>query len=262
MAKICNLFSGSSGNCTYLSAGEDAILVDVGVSCKQILSAMQERNFLMSNIRGVFLTHAHSDHVKGLRVLLKKCKIPVYASKETLGALLSEGILSPQDTYVDIADASVDSLPFRAEHFQTSHDCAGSVGYIFSFPEGEKVAICTDLGVMTEEIRTKLTGCQTVMLESNHDVGMLQNGPYPFVTKQRILSDEGHLSNGSCAEELPRLVRQGTTRIILAHLSRDNNTPDLARVTAESVLLENGFRIDSDYWLYIAPKCGGKIIYL
>lgn len=262
MAKLCTLFSGSSGNCTYLSSGEDALLIDAGESCKQILTALKERRLDPARLRGILITHSHSDHVKGLRVLLKKTHLPVYATRETLGALLLEQTFSVNDRYFDVADPTELPCEFGIEHFPTSHDCPGSCGYVITFSNGEKLAFCTDLGVMTDAIREKLRGCKTVVLESNHDVGMLQNGPYPFATKQRILSDEGHLSNVSCATELPELVKSGTTRIVLAHLSRDNNTPDLARVTAESVLLEHGLHVERDYSLYIAPKCGGKMLYI
>ncbi len=262
MAKLCPLFSSSSGNCTYLSSGRDAILIDAGESCKQILMALEQRELDYSDLRGILITHSHSDHVKGLRVLLKKLHIPVYATRETLGSLLLEQILSPDDLYYDITETKSMPTGFSVEAFPTSHDCPGSCGYVISFADGEKLAFCTDLGIITDAIRNKLKGCKTVVMESNHDVGMLQNGPYPFATKQRILSEEGHLSNVSCATELPSLVQSGTTRIVLAHLSRDNNTPDLARVTAESVLLEHGFKSERDYTLYIAPRCGGKMLYI
>ena len=262
MAKLCTLFSGSSGNCTYLSSGKDALLIDAGESCKQILLALEERQLDPAQIRGILITHSHSDHVKGLRVLLKKLHIPVYATRETLGTLLLEQTFAAGDRYYDISEPFDLSGAFDIDFFQTSHDCPGSCGYIITLPDGERLAFCTDLGGMTDAIREKLRGCKTVVLESNHDVGMLQNGLYPFATKQRILSDEGHLSNVSCATELPELVKNGTTRIVLAHLSRDNNTPDLARVTAESVLLEHGLQAERDYSLYIAPKCGGNLLYL
>lgn len=262
MAKICNLFSGSSGNCTYISGGGDAVLIDAGVSAKQMLSALEQRMLDVQSIRAIFITHSHSDHIKGLRVLLKKLNVPVFASKETLGALILENAFSPDSKYFDIEDTRELPLNMQVDFFKTSHDCPGSGGYVFTFAGGEKAAVCTDLGFVSDEVRQAITGCKTVMIESNHDVGMLQNGVYPFATKQRILSNEGHLSNASCATELPNLIKNGTTEIILAHLSRDNNTPELAEVTAKSVLMENGMRSGIDYSLYIAPKTGGKTLYI
>lgn len=262
MSKICNLFSGSSGNCTYISSGNDAVLIDAGESCKQILTAFEQRMLDPLRIKGIFITHSHADHIKGLRVLLKKMHIPVYASKETLGTLILNDVFSAEDKYFDVNERYELAADFKVHFFNTSHDCEGSGGYVVTFADGEKAAVCTDLGIVTDSVRENLSGCKTVMLESNHDVGMLQNGPYPFATKQRILSDEGHLSNVGCAIELPELIKKGTTNIILAHLSRDNNTPELAEVTAESVLLENGIRKNKDYSIYIAPKYGGKVLYI
>ena len=262
MAKISAMFSGSRGNSTYISSGSDALLVDVGVSAKQILLALEQRLFDPSRLRGIFITHSHADHVSGLRVLLKKLDVPVYASKETLGSLILEGAFSPKSKYYDIEDNPEIFMDIGVQFFRTSHDCEGSGGYAFTLQNGEKVSVCTDLGHVSSEVRDAITGSKAVVIESNHDVGMLQNGIYPFTTKQRILGDEGHLSNASCANELPELVKNGATNIILAHLSRDNNTPDLADVTARSVLMEKGFKADVDYNLYVAPPVGGKIIYI
>lgn len=262
MAKLSVMFSGSRGNCTYISSGNDALLVDAGVSAKQILTALEQRMLDPTQICGIFITHSHTDHISGLRVLLKKLKIPVYAAKETLGSLILEGAFSPDSKYYDIEDAPEISMDIGVDFFRTSHDCEGSGGYSFTFQNGEKVSVCTDLGYVSDNVRSAIMGSKALVIESNHDVGMLQNGIYPFATKQRILSDEGHLSNASCANELPQLVKNGATNIILAHLSRDNNTPELADVTARSVLMEKGLKADIDYSLSVAPPSGGKIIYI
>lgn len=261
MAKLCPLFSSSSGNCFYLSAGNQAVLIDAGVSCKRTLTALTERGVDPASIQAIFITHSHSDHVKGLRVLLSKLHIPVFASRETLGALLLENALT-EGEYFDIEEKPALPVDFGVSFFKTSHDCPGSGGYVFTLPSGERVAFCTDLGVVTETVRQSLNGCKTVVLESNHDVGMLQNGSYPFSIKQRILGESGHLSNGSCAMELPGLVQSGTCDIVLAHLSRENNTPELAEITAVSLLLEHHMRRDSDYRLQVARPLGGKMLYI
>lgn len=262
MAKICTMFSGSSGNCTYISAGSEALLVDAGVSCKQIITALNERCFDTDKLKGIFITHSHSDHISGLRVLLNKTNLPVYASKETLGQLILQGTLNENAQYFDVEENPEFVSNIGVKFFRTSHDCEGSGGYVFTLPGGDRVAVCTDLGFVSDEVRQNLLGSKAVVIESNHDVGMLQNGIYPFETKQRILSNEGHLSNAACATELPNLVKGGTTHIILAHISKDNNTPDLAEITAKSVLTENGLKDGLDYSLYVAPRCGGKTIYI
>lgn len=262
MAKISTMFSSSRGNCTYISSGSDSLLVDAGVSCKQILCGLEQHRFDPAGLRGIFITHCHSDHIAGLRVLLKKFNIPVYASKETLGQLILEGTFNEKSRYYDIEDNPELSMDIDVDFFRTSHDCEGSGGYVFTFNNGEKAAVCTDLGYVSDTVRNAITGVKTLVFESNHDVGMLQNGIYPFATKQRILSDEGHLSNVACANELPELIKNGTSNIILAHLSRDNNTPDLAMVTSRSVLIENGFKEGIDYTLSVAPPSGGKIMYI
>lgn len=263
MAKIGTLFSSSSGNCTYISSGNDGILVDVGVSTKQILNSMEQNLINKDNIKGIFITHTHTDHIKGLRVLLKKINVPVYGSKETLGELLLKGaIVDGVNTYYDMESNPKFDFDMDVSFFRTSHDCAGSGGYTVTLKNGERVGVCTDLGVVTDDIRNKLKGCKALVIESNHDVGMLQNGVYPFETKQRILGNEGHLSNVSCAGELPFLIKNGTTHIILAHLSRDNNTPDLARVTSESVLAVEGMKNKIDYLLSVAPPQSAMISYI
>ena len=262
MAKMSVMFSGSRGNCTYISSGKDAVLVDVGVSAKQILMALEQRMLEPSLIRGIFITHSHSDHISGLRVLLKKHNIPVYASEETLQCLIAEEVFNSKSKYYNIEASPELFMDMDVEFFRTSHDCEGSGGYVFTFLNGEKAAVCTDLGYVSDTVRNAIIGVKSLVIESNHDVGMLQNGIYPFATKQRILSDEGHLSNVACANELSGLVNNGTINIILAHLSRDNNTPELAEVTSKSVLMENGFKADVDYSLSVAPPSGGKIIYI
>lgn len=262
MAKISTMFSGSRGNCTYISSGNCSLLVDAGVSAKQILLGLEQRMFNPQKIGGIFITHSHTDHISGLRVLLKKLNIPVFASKETLGSLILADVFNSKSKYYDIEDSPELSMDVGVDFFRTSHDCSGSGGYVFTFNNGEKAAVCTDLGYVSDLVRKAITGVKTIVIESNHDVGMLQNGIYPFATKQRILSDEGHLSNVACANELPSLVKNGASNIILAHLSRDNNTPDLASVTARSVLIENGLKENIDYTLDVAPPSGGKIMYI
>ena len=152
-----------------------------------------------------------------------------------------------------ISENGIQEAGMEIRPFHTSHDSAESVGYRISLPNGRVVVIATDLGFVSEEVRSALAGCDVAVMESNHDVGMLQSGGYPYYLKRRILSPQGHLSNSACAQELPDLVRQGTTRILLAHLSRENNIPQLAYQTALCSLLEQGMKAGEDFLLQVSP---------
>lgn len=255
MAKLCTLASGSSGNSTYISTSDGGILIDAGISCKAIFSALETVGGDISKIRAVAVTHTHTDHVKGLKTFLSKTKIPLVASAQTIETLAGQNLI-PEHTEIICADEN--SAVFgdiSVDFFKTSHDCLGSGGYVITLPDGRKTAVCTDLGIMTDDIRKMLYGCETVLLESNHDIEMLRKGPYPANLKLRILSDEGHLSNNACAVELPALLKTGTTRFILGHLSKENNTPFLAQTAATATLASSGAMLDKDYILKIAkPK--------
>lgn len=262
MSKIGTLFSSSSGNCALVSSKNETILIDAGVSAKQILLALARNEISLETVKGIFITHTHSDHVKGLRVLLKKINVPVYGSKETLGKLILQDTFGKNNTYYDMEDSPKFYFDMNVKFFRTSHDCTGSGGYQITMSNGDKVSVCTDLGVVTDTVRESIKGSKAVILESNHDVGMLQKGIYPFETKQRILSDEGHLSNTLAASELPFLIKNGTSRFLLAHLSRDNNTPNLARVASEAVLNELSLKNGEDYLLSVAPPDSAKMMWL
>ncbi len=261
MAKICPLFSGSSGNCTYVGYGDNHILVDMGASARGVCNALKGIGVNPSDISAILITHEHSDHTSALKVFLKNHNIPVYASKETISALANDGRL-PEGFACNEIRGKFTVGNAEITRFATSHDCVGSSGYVFNFSDGTRVAVCTDLGIVTDEIRENLLGCRAVMLESNHDVMMLQNGSYPYPLKRRILSEQGHLSNGACAAELPELVRNGTKRIILAHLSRENNHPSVAKSCSVATLMAEGLVEDKDYTIYVAPISHGEMIVL
>ena len=253
MAKVCPLFSGSSGNSYYLEAGDTAILLDIGRSAKQTKEMLSLCGASPEKIRGIFITHEHTDHIKGLRVFASRCNIPVYASPGTLQALEDMGELQ-KVTYYPILPEGVALGDLFIRPFPTSHDSAESVGYQVQMTQDRTVTLATDLGVLTPPVKEALCRSDLVIIESNHDVGMLQNGMYPYSLKRRILSDRGHLSNCDCADYLPELVRQGTTRIVLSHLSHENNTPELALQTSLCALRVSGMREDVDYQLYVAPR--------
>lgn len=262
MARFCPLFSGSSGNSYYIGSATSGILIDAGRTAKQLTNMLELCGIDKSAVKAIFVTHEHSDHVKGLRVFASRCHIPVYSSRGTLAALEHMGCLDGKFPVDVIDEKGIECADMLIKPFRTSHDSAESVGYRIRLHDDRSLAFSTDLGFMSDSVRGELAGADFVVLESNHDVGMLKNGFYPYHLKQRILSDVGHLSNVACAEELFGLVQKGTTRIILAHLSSENNTPELAYQTALCALSLAGMKQELDYQLSVAPKenLAGKVM--
>lgn len=258
MAKFCPLFSGSEGNSTYVSHRGSGLLIDAGSSYKALLEALTRVGGSIEEIKAVAVTHEHIDHVKGLHTLLNKNDIPLIASEQTVKALVESGKVPPK-TKIIVADGDIDVNGLIVKRFATSHDCEGSSGYSVFLPDGKKLTLCTDLGVVTEQVREAISRSELVLLESNHDVEMLKKGPYPPSLKLRILSDKGHISNNACAAELKILLNSGTTRFILGHLSKNNNIPMLAKKTAESALIDLGAQNGKDYILSIAAPQGNGV---
>ena len=246
--KIIVFASGSGGNCMLLSDGGTHILVDAGISMRRIENSLREADLSLGDIGGVLITHEHSDHISGLKMLLKHYKLPVYAPR-TVAARL-RGMLPETDDVLEVIPVgspfSLEGLKVTA--FHTPHDTDESVGYRI---EGRgSFAIATDMGHVTEEVRSGLCGAETVLIESNHDVEMLSFGAYPVYLKRRILSDNGHLSNPDCAELAAYLADNGTSKIILGHLSRENNRPGIAMAESGRALLGKGAE------LFCAPVFG------
>ena len=218
LARLCPLFSGSSGNSYYIGNQTDGILIDVGRSARQTVQMLDSCGIAISQVKGIFITHEHSDHVSGLRVFASRHKIPVYASTGTMLALEEQGILNGKFPAFALSEEGMECAGMYIKPFPIPHDCAEGYGYRLMTSDGRGVSVATDLGYMSAEVREAVTGSDLLVLESNHDIGMLRTGPYPYALKQRILSGIGHLSNLSCAEELCRFVQTGTTRFWLAHL--------------------------------------------
>ncbi len=258
MARVCPLFSGSKGNCIVVGDGSGYILIDSGMSAKRTLDALAERDIDISRVAAVFVTHDHSDHIGGIRVLAAKRSIPVYATCATLEGMERAGQLTGVNTRVMPAGGA-DIAGLFVRSFPTMHDTVGSCGYTVETSDGRKVAVATDLGVVTDEVRTAITGSDYIVIESNHDVDMLRFGPYSYALKQRIMSPRGHLSNDDCARELPRLAKTGTTRFVLGHLSQENNTAKAALETARKTLFDNGLREGIDFTICAAPQFGGQL---
>lgn len=262
MARLCTLASGSSGNSTYISAHGCDIIVDAGISYKALTLALDNAGGDISKLAAIAVTHTHTDHIKGLKTFLKNTKIPLIASSKTLEYLIENNFIPSSTKLIPADNKSIVIKDMSVDFFATSHDAAGSGGYVMTFSDGSRAAVCTDLGVMSDTIRQKICGCNAVLIESNHDVELLRRGPYPASLKLRILSDEGHLSNNACAAELPSLLQSGTTRIVLGHISAENNTPLLALSTAKSSLSRIGAKEGTDYILDAAkPKTVGVTVF-
>ncbi len=260
MSIICPLFSGSTGNSTYIATKNGGILIDIGASCKGITSALQRVGSELNEINTVAVTHCHDDHIKGLKTVLKRSGARLVATEKTVNTLISKGVVLPK-TQICIAKNSICVDDVEINSFATSHDSEGSCGYSVKLPDGKKISLCTDTGILTDEIRASITGSDLVLIESNHDIDMLKKGPYPPFLKVRIMSDKGHISNAVCAGEVSRLFKYGTERFILGHLSINNNTPILAKSTSESVLMDLGAENGKDYILTVAkPNENGVMV--
>ena len=226
--RAVSLFSGSSGNCTLVDTGDTKLLIDAGGSAKAVCEALERVGCRIEQIKDVFITHEHSDHTHALNVLLKKHPMRIHMTKRTAEAMNIEkgsqlylcAVVYDGEFETSVADCTV-----RA--FTVPHDSESCVGYRIDRGD-ESVGIVTDIGYVTQRVYDCLCGCLDVMIEANHDREMVRCGCYPAALKRRILSGGGHLSNDDCAEISGALARQGTKRIHLMHLSRENNTPDRA----------------------------------
>lgn len=235
--RLCSIASGSSGNCVYVGSDATHLLVDVGISGKRTESGLKELGLTGRDIDGILITHEHADHINGLGVLARKYEIPIYATAGTIQALKNCSGLGDLD-YSLFREVQEDrkliikDLTINPMHI--SHDAAQPVGYRISYGN-KKIAVCTDLGVYNDYTVECLKGMDALLLEANHDVNMLQVGPYPYYLKQRILGEKGHLSNENSGRLLCRILHDGLQTILLGHLSKENNLPELAY---ESVRME------------------------
>ncbi len=251
MSRFCSLYSSSSGNSTYIGTSAEGYLVDIGVSYKRLKEACDFQNIDLNTVKGVFITHEHSDHVKGLKAFLSKHPVPVFSSSSTLKEILACGFIPAGVECVEVdEEETVGSVKVKA--FETSHDTPMSRGYTFFMPDERRISVCTDLGEVNEKVLDGIFGSDLVLLESNHDLEMLRMGPYPYPLKKRIMSEYGHLSNIACAETATKLLSKGTTRFVLGHLSKENNTPDKAYAETFGALDMCGARINIDYTLTVA----------
>jgi len=234
--RLCSIASGSSGNCIYVGSDNTHILVDAGISCKRIEEGLRKAELTGKDISALFITHEHSDHIQGLGVLARKFGIPMYATGGTIeGILYGAKSLGKVDTalFHEIhTDEDVQIGDLTVHPFRISHDAKEPCGYRFEC-SGRKAAVATDLGIFDPYIVENLKDLNAILIEANHDIRMLQAGPYAYPLKQRILSDCGHLSNENSGLLLNQILHKDLKYILLGHLSHENNMPELAYETVK-----------------------------
>lgn len=242
--KYSILASGSTGNALYVETEDAKLLIDAGLSGKQIERLMAAEGIDPTSLDALLVTHEHSDHIKGVGVLARRYDLPVYANEATwdaMSALIGE--VAEDKKQVFSTGEAVEFGSLKVESYGISHDAAEPMGFVFYEGE-EQLALTTDLGYMNERIKEKIRQSQTIILEANHDVEMLRMGPYPYSIKRRILSDVGHLSNIAAGEALCDVLGGATERVHLAHLSQENNMLQLAHLTIKNILEDNGIFLD------------------
>lgn len=255
--ELCSIASGSSGNCICVGTEASHLLVDAGISGKRIETGLNSVGLKTSEMEAILVTHEHIDHIAGLGVLARRYGLPIYGTQGTLDAVLSvksvgridEGLLHPilPGQEFEIGDMTVHPIAI-------SHDAADPVAYLMR-TDSQKIGVITDLGTYDDALVDKLQDLDILLLEANHDVRMLQTGSYPYPLKQRILGDQGHLSNVLSGQLLGRLLHDRFKAVVLGHLSKENNYAELAYETVrlEVSMGENPYKGD-DFPIYVAKR--------
>lgn len=257
MMRLVSIASGSSGNCIYVGSDHTHILVDAGISNKRIEQGLNEIGLKGSELDGIVITHEHSDHTKGLGVLARKHGVPIYSTQETLEEIRGQKylgeypaeLLNPILPEVDFFIGDLEVKPFRIDH-----DAANPVAYRIQH-EHKSVAVATDMGHFDQYIIDHLQGLDAILIESNHDVRMLETGPYPYYLKRRILGEHGHLSNETAGRLLNYILHDNLQKILLGHLSKENNYEELAFETVKLEInqSDNRYRA-SDFSIEVAGR--------
>lgn len=258
--RICTFASSSSGNCTLVSHGSTHILIDAGISLRRIRDSLRLMGLTPDELTCALITHEHIDHISGISILVKYHKTPLFTSLGTGRGICAA--VPEAEPYLNLFDAGVELAlgGVAVRSFRTPHDSADSVGFTID-AGGKKLVYATDLGCLTEEVLAASLGADVAIIEANHDRDMVKNGPYPPFLKKRILSGRGHLSNSDCGELAVKLAGSGAAFIQLSHLSRENNTPELARKTVEEALLGADVTPGADIQVDVAPPGAPGRIY-
>ena len=250
--RICTLASSSSGNCTIVSHGGIHILIDTGISLRRIKEGLRGFELSPDDLCGVLITHEHIDHIRGIKMLVKYHKTPVFTSYGTGCGIIAAHPEAEPFLNIFETGSDLDFGGMAVRSFSTPHDASGSVGFTLH-ANGKKLVYVTDLGFVTGEVAEAALGADVAVIEANHDKEMLRRGPYPQYLKRRILSERGHLANSDSGDFAVRLADSGLRYILLAHLSRENNTPEIARSTVGAALSAAGFAVGRDIELDVAP---------
>lgn len=255
--RMCSIASGSSGNCIYVGTEATHLLVDVGISCKKTVAGLNELGLTGNDIDGILITHEHADHISGLGVMSRKFGIPIYgtfATLEEIKKVTSLGVIDPELFHPILADEKMILKDIVVNPMKISHDAVDPVAY--RFQQGKKkMAVVTDLGTYNDYTVESLKGVEAIVLEANHDVNMLQVGPYPYYLKQRILGNRGHLSNELSGKLLSRLLHDDLKTVCLGHLSKENNLAELAYETVrlEVAMSDNQYKAE-DFNIFVANR--------
>lgn len=255
MLKYCSIGSGSSGNCHYVGYKDTNILVDAGLSGKRIITGLNDIEVDIDKVKGIFITHEHSDHIKGAGIISRKFDIPIFANIKTWCTMKDKiGDIKDSNMKVFENDKTYSLGDLIIRPFSIPHDSEDAVGYNFYAGTNDKISIATDIGKINDNIRKHLYKSRLVVLESNYDPNMLMMGSYPYALKRRVMSEEGHLSNEDAGKFCVELVKEGTERILLAHLSKENNFPELAYETSKGILAQNNIIVGQDLKLDVLSR--------
>lgn len=271
MLRFLSLCSGSSGNCYYLGTEQYAILIDSGIGGRSIRKVLKENNLLDIPIRALLITHDHTDHIRGASMVSSMMDCPVYTTKEVHEGMdhnygLQKKVEPINRRYLSRYEPfQLPTTQFFVTPFKVLHDSYDNVGYYIEWREGEEVVrfcLVTDCGKVTEEVLKYTRQADHLVIESNHDVEMLENGSYPHYLKLRVRGEGGHLSNDECADVLKQVYHQELKHVFLCHLSADNNTPDKAFQTASRAIREKGGIVGIDgVTLVSLPRTDATMVY-
>lgn len=244
MLEICAIASGSNGNCYYIGNKTDAILIDAGISCKQILLRMKERNLNPAKLKAALVTHEHADHMRGVRGVNKKLQIPIYLTAKTNNAAYKN--LRPDYPKIFTPGEKIEIGDFTVFSFLKNHDASEPCSFRVQFKE-KNIGVFTDIGEACDNLKTHLKECDGLFLEANYDEKMLWEGRYPWFLKKRISSVVGHLSNDQTFDLLEKHSGKNLKCVFLSHISKENNSPEIARERMESLTSQFQVKLTSRY---------------